>query len=105
MIKILDVLIVSVCFCSQVHAKCEQRQSYGLLNETVLIDDLATLSSEQISGRKTGFIGSFKAKDFLQTCFKKIGLLHFPEYTVYIQKFPFPKSSSSNRGFNIAFFG
>lgn len=101
MFKRFDILILCACFCSQVYAKCTLRQSYGLLNETVLIDDLAILSSAQMSGRKTGTIGSFKAKSFIQARFKKIGLEHFSEHSEYIQTFPFPRSSSDKRGFNI----
>jgi Zn-dependent M28 family amino/carboxypeptidase len=100
-IKFFEILILGACFCSQVYAKCEQRQSNGLLNETTLINDLAILSSAQMSGRKTGTIGGFKAKSFLQARFKKIGLAHFPEHSEYIQKFPFPRSSSDNQGFNV----
>jgi Zn-dependent M28 family amino/carboxypeptidase len=99
--KLCNILILSVCFYSQVYAKCQQRQSYGLLNETVLIDDLATLSSAQMLGRKTGSSGSFKAKSFLQTRFKKIGLTHFPEYPEYTQKFPLPRLSPDSLGVNI----
>lgn len=101
MLKHFSILIVCAFFCSQVYAKCEQRQSGGLLEETILINDLAILSSAQMSGRKTGTIGSFKAKGFLQTRFKKIGLANFPEHPEYIQTFSFPKSSSDNQGSNV----
>tara|TARA_R110002167_G_scaffold91_3_gene625 strand:- start:606 stop:1547 length:942 start_codon:yes stop_codon:yes gene_type:complete len=100
-IKFFDIFILYVCFCSQLYAKCELRQSNGLLNESLLIDDLAMLSSAQMLGRKTGTIGSFKAKSFIQFRFKKIGLAHFPEYSEFLQKFPYPKDSSDNQGFNV----
>jgi Zn-dependent M28 family amino/carboxypeptidase len=99
--KVCSILILGACFCSQVYAKCEQRQSSGLLNEAVLIDDLATLSSAHMLGRKTGSIGGIKARNYLQARFKQIGLEHFPEHSEYIQTFPFPESSSGKRGFNI----
>lgn len=101
MCRLFEILILSACCCSQVYAKCEQRQSYGLLNETVLINDLAILSSEQMSGRKTGTIGSVKAKRFIQARFKKIGLAHFPEHSEFIQPFTFSRYSSENQGFNV----
>lgn len=101
MLKRFNILILSACFCLQVYAKCEQRQANGLLNENALIVDLATLSSAQMSGRKTGSAGSFKAQNFLQSRFKEIGLAHFSEHPDYIQVFSFPSSSSDNQGFNI----
>ena len=87
--------------CTQVNAKCEQRQSNGLLNEATLIEDLATLSSAKMSGRKTGTIGSFNARRFIQARFKTIGLASFPEYSEYSQRFPFPNSSANQQGVNI----
>lgn len=101
MFKVYSFLILYCCFCFQIHAKCKQPQSYGLLNETTLIADLATLSSAQMLGRKTGSTGSFKAKRFLQSRFKTIGLANFSEHPEYIQVFPFPRSTSDNRGYNI----
>ena len=101
MFKHFDILIFFTYFCSQAYAQCEHLQLYGLLNEKVLVNDLATLSSEQMSGRKTGTTGSLKAKSFLQARFKKIGLAHFPEHSEYIQKFPFPSSSKDNQGLNV----
>ena len=59
-----------------------------------MIDDLATLSSAKMSGRKTGSIGNLKARRFLQTRFEKIGLVRFSEHSAYIQTFPFPKSAA-----------
>ena len=101
MIKVFVLFILYACFCSLLYAKCELRQSVGLLNETRLISDLATLSSVQMSGRKTGTIGSFKARRFIQSRFKQIGLAHFPEHIEFLQKFPYPKNSADNQGFNI----
>ena len=101
MFEIRKFLLLSLFLCSQVYAKCEQPKSYGLLNETTLIDDLATLSSANMSGRKTGSIGSVNARSFLQARFKKIGLANFPQYAEYIQTFPFPNNSANNQGFNI----
>jgi Zn-dependent M28 family amino/carboxypeptidase len=100
-LKFFALFILGAFFCSQTYAKCEQYRSYGLLNENVLIDDLATLSSAQMLGRKTGSIGSAKAQNFLQTRFKEIGLTYFPEYSEYIQPFSFPTSTSDRQGFNI----
>lgn len=101
MFKIHKFFILSCFLCTQVYAKCQQPLSYGLLNETVLIDDLATLSSAKMSGRKTGSIGSFNARNFLQSRFKKIGLANFTEYSEYIQRFTLPNSSANKQGFNI----
>ncbi len=101
MFEIRKFFLLSLFLCSQVYAKCEQPKSYGLLNETTLIDDLATLSSAKMSGRKTGSIGNFNARSFLQERFKKIGLANFPQHAEYIQTFPFPNNSANNQGFNI----
>lgn len=101
MFKVYEVIFISVLFCSQVHGKCELRQSYGLLKEIISLKDLANLSSDEMSGRKTGSIGNLKARRFLQARFKKIGLAYFQEHSEYTQSFPFLLSSENNRGFNI----
>lgn len=93
--------LLTICLYAQVDAKCKDRQSQGLLNEAVLIQDLATLSSPQMSGRKTGTIGGIKAKRFIQARFRNIGLQSFPEFADFIQPFPFPRNSPDKQGFNI----
>ena len=101
MFKFCGVLILIVTFCSYAHAKCDRREPLGLLDETSLIRDLANLSSEKMSGRKTGSNGSFKARNFLQTRFTEIGLMNFSEHSEYIQTFSFPYPSSNKQGANI----
>ncbi|WP_339723467.1 M20/M25/M40 family metallo-hydrolase [uncultured Paraglaciecola sp.] len=101
MFKPFGLFILISCFCFQAYAKCALRQSYGLLNEGLLINDLATLSSAQMSGRKTGTIGSAKARRFIQSRFKTIGLAYFSEYPEFIQQFQLSKRSSDKQGFNI----
>jgi Zn-dependent M28 family amino/carboxypeptidase len=101
MLKRFGSFILTICLFFQVHAKCEQPQTRGLLNESALIQDLAILSSPKMSGRKTGTNGSFKARSFIQTRFKNIGLANFSEFSEFIQPFSFPRVSSDNQGFNI----
>ncbi|WP_299080160.1 M28 family peptidase [uncultured Paraglaciecola sp.] len=66
-----------------------------------MIKDLSILSSVDMAGRKTGSVGNFKAKTFIQSRFQEVGLTHFTEYPEYIQKFAYPKPSSGSQGINI----
>lgn len=99
MLKQWHFVAFSLCISQQVYAKCQQLQSSGLIHPNVLLADLAQLSSEAMSGRKTGSLGSTKAQNYLQSRFKQIGLSAFAAYPGYLQTFSF--SSSRSSGINL----
>lgn len=99
MLKLWHFVVLSLGISHQVDATCQQRQSIGFINQVLLLEDLAQLSSEHMSGRKTGSVGSAKAQSYLQKRYKQIGLSSFAAYPEYLQAFSF--SSSDSPGVNI----
>jgi Zn-dependent M28 family amino/carboxypeptidase len=84
-----------------VQASCKERLPLGLLNQTTLIADLATLSSPSMLGRKSGTNEANLAKEFIQARFTTIGLSYFLRHPSFLQDFRYPHPQSKNQGVNV----
>lgn len=98
-LKLWLFIFFSFCIVQHVYATCQLRQPEQVFDRGVLLDDLAKLSANQMSGRKTGSIGHAKARDYIQSRFKQVGLQPFAAYPEYFHHFLF--SSANSSGVNV----
>jgi Zn-dependent M28 family amino/carboxypeptidase len=84
-----------------VFASCRDIRLNGDVNQTSLWSDLSQLAADEMQGRRAGTEGASRARDYITSRFKGIGLHVFDKHANYQQTFTHPLLLSEFNGVNL----
>ena len=99
--RLVIILLLCQCACNSVLAACRDITLSGLVDQNSLWRDLNILAADDMHGRQTGRPGAAKARDFIASRFKDIGLISFEAASPYLRPFKHSRWLSEFVGINV----